>query len=256
MRVTRTPEVTEPVLIEGLPGIGHVGRIAAKYLCTELRAKKFAILHSENFPPQVVIRKSGLIQTMKNEFYYWKAEGEEQRDLLFVIGNSQASTPQGQYQLCNQILDAVADCKVETIVTLGGLGTGQIVEKPTVYGAVTHPRFIPELEKLKVVVKRAAPGQIIGASGLLLALGKLRGVNGFCLMGETSGFYLDPNSAKAVLEVLSQFLHIEVDVEKLVQKAKDTQKRMAEAQRMERKMMEQMGVVQKEPTPDEMRYIG
>ena len=31
-----------PVLIEGLPGIGNVGRVAAGYLVSELKMKKFA----------------------------------------------------------------------------------------------------------------------------------------------------------------------------------------------------------------------
>lgn len=256
IKITRKPLVESPVLLEGLPGIGHVGRIAAKHLCVELRAKKFATLHSNHFPPQVMIKRSGLIQTMRNDFYYWKAKEEGQRDIIFVIGNAQASTPEGQYLLSRQILDIVADSGVETIYTLGGLGVGHLVEKPKVFGAVTHRRFIPELEKLNVIVKRGGLGQIIGVSGLLLVAGKLRGIDGICLMGETSGFYLDPNSAKAVLNVLTKLLHLDVDMDKLTKRAKDAERKVAEAQKMEKKMMEEMGMVQREPTPDEMRYIG
>lgn len=251
----KEPEVKNPVLVEGLPGIGHVGRIAAKHLCNELGAEKFASLFSDTFPPQVLIRKTGVIQEMRNDFYYWKSEDGE-RDILFVIGNTQSSTPEGQHLLSNQILDIAVNYGVKMIYTLGGLGIGRIVEKPKVYGAVTSDRFISGLEKLGVIVRRDGMGQIIGVSGLLLGLAKIRGLEGMCLMGETSGYYLDPNSAKAVLEVLCKILGVTVDMSKLTEKARDAEKRVAEAQKMERKMMEDLGIIQKEPSEDQMRYIG
>ncbi len=256
LRITQKPKVTKPVLIEGLPGIGHVGKLAASHLINELEAKKFAILHSDNFPPQVMIRKNGMIESMKNEFYFWRAEKKNQRDLIIVVGNTQSSTSDGQYALSRKILEEALKYHPELLFTLGGLGTGKDVEKPKVFGAVTHKKFIKELEELGVVVQREGIGQIIGVSGLLLALAKLDGLNGACLMGETSGFYIDPNSARAVLKVLCDYLHLDVDLAGLTKKAKDAKKRVAEAQRMERKMMEDLGVIQREPTEEEMRYIG
>lgn len=251
----KEPEVNNPVLVEGLPGIGHVGRIAAKHLCEELKAEKFATLYSDTFPPQVLIEKSGIIQEMKNDFYYWKSE-DGKKDIIFIIGNTQSSTPEGQYLLSKEILDLAMKYGVKMIYTLGGLGVGRIVEKPRVYGAVTHEKFIPRLEELNVIVKRDGMGQIIGISGLLLGLARIKGLEGICLMGETSGYYLDPNSAKAVLEVLCKLLGISVDMTKLLEKAKAAERRVAEAQRMERKMMEDLGIIQKEPTEEQMRYIG
>lgn len=256
LRKMREPEVENPVLIEGLPGIGHVGRIAAKHLSSELKAKKFATLHGDTFPPQVLIKKSGIIQEMKNEFYYWSSGEAGKRDVIFVIGNTQSSTPEGQYALSQKLLDIAVEYGADMIYTLGGLGVGRLVEKPRVYGAVTHKRFISELEKLGVLVKRDGVGQIIGVSGLLLGLAKVRGLKGICLMGETSGYYLDPNSSKAVLKPLAKLLGIDIDMSKLSERAKDAERRVAEAQKMERKMMEDLGVIQREPSEEQMRYIG
>ena len=256
LRKIREPKVENPILIEGLPGIGHVGRIAAKHLSTELKAKKFATLYSDTFPPQILIKKSGLIQEMKNEFFYWTSDDSGKRDIIFAIGNTQSSTPDGQYALSQKLFDIAVDYGVDMIYTLGGLGVGRIVEKPKVYGAVTHKRFIPELEKLNVLVKRDGIGQIIGVSGLLLGLAKVHGIKGICLMGETSGYYLDPNSSKAVLKPLTKLLGIDIDMSKLSEKAKDAERRVAEAQKMERKMMQDLGMTQKEPSEEQMRYIG
>lgn len=257
LKITQKPDIKNPILVEGLPGIGYVGRIAAKHLVSELGAKKFAILHSCHFPPQVLIKKSGMIHTMKNEFYYWKAKEKDQRDLIIVTGNTQSMSPEGQYALTEKLLDVVDAYKVHTIYTLGGLGIGKIVENPKVFGAVTNIDFIPELEKHGVIVKRDDVGQIIGISGLLLGLSRLRDIYGVCLMGETSGFYTDPLSAKIVLQVLTDLIHIEVDLTKLTKRAKDAEKKAVEAQKMEKKIMEDMGVLQKrEPSEEQLRYIG
>lgn len=253
---TRKPELRSPVLIEGLPGIGHVGKIAAKHMILELRAKKFARLYSATFPPHVVIKKTGMIEEMKNEFYYWRAEQEGQRDLIFVVGNTQSTSLEGQYMLCEKILEMAGNLGAREMFTLGGLGVGRPVEKPKVFGAVNHPRYIPLLEEKGVVVKRDGEGQIIGVSGMLLSQGKRHGIYGACLMGETSGFYVDPNSARAVLEVLTAILHVPISMKRLVKRVKDTARRVEEAQRVERKMMEDMGIIRREPSDDEMRYIG
>jgi hypothetical protein len=257
IKITQEPELENPILVEGLPGIGYVGRIAAKHITVELRARKFAILHSDFFPPQVLIRRSGMIETMKNEFYYWRAKEGGQRDLIIVVGNTQSSTPEGQYSLSKKILEVVDGYNVSRIYTLGGLGVGRMVERPKVFGAVTQKKFIPELEKLGVIVRREGIGQIIGISGILLGLGGMEGIPGTCLMGETSGFYLDPNSAKAVLGVLSRLLKIEIDVSRLAERAREAERRVVEAQKMERKIMEEMGMIgRREPSEEVTRYIG
>lgn len=256
LKFTQEPEVKNPIVIEGLPGIGHVGRLAARQLVLELKAKKFAVLHSDHFPPQVLIGKSGLVHTMRNDFYYWKAEKEGQNDLLFVIGNTQSASNEGQYLLSNKILDIMEKYQPAAVITLGGLGVGKVVEKPKVFGAITHKKFISDLEAHGVIVSRDNVGQIIGISGLMLGLAKLRGIYGACLMGETSGFYIDPNSAKAVLKVLSGFLDVEVGMKQLDSMAKAAKERAAEAQVLEKKMMEDLGMIQKKTGDEELRYIG
>ena len=45
------------------------------------------------------------------------------------------------------------------------------------------------MKKYGAIFKKNEPGGgIVGASGLLLGLGKLRGFQGACLMGETPGY--------------------------------------------------------------------
>jgi hypothetical protein len=90
--------------------------------------------------------------------------------------------------------------------------------------------MVPELEKAGVVFRGA--GAIFGASGLLLGLGMLRGIPGVCLMGETHGQIIDAKSAKSVLKVLTKILGIEVNMKKLAEKAKETEKQMSQVNKV------------------------
>jgi len=215
-------KLKNPVLVEGLPGIGLVGKLAAEHMIKELKAEKFAELYSPHFPHQVLMLRKGIMRMLKNKFYYIKGK---KQDIVVLVGDVQAVTPESQFEVCGDILDFFEKLGGKTIYTLGGYGVGRVVEKPRVFGSATHMPLVKELEKYGVVFGEAR-GSIIGAAGLLLGLGKLRGMHGACLMGETHGGYVDAKSAQAVLEVLAKILDIKVDMTKLEERAKESEKFM------------------------------
>lgn len=245
-------ELNEPIFIEALPGIGHVGKLVAEHLIHELGAVKFAELYSPAFPPQVFVDEEGLIEPMKNEFYYLKSQGEEEQDYIILVGNTQGLSPEGQYEICGTIIDFVDKFGVKKIYTLGGLGTGQPVDKPKVFGAATNIE-LAEILKSHEVALRTADGGIIGASGLILGLGMSKDMSGVCLMGETPGYFIDAEASKAVLTILQKILNVEVDIAKLEERAEETRKMISKAQQMEREMSDRMNIVQGE---EDLRYIG
>jgi uncharacterized protein (TIGR00162 family) len=243
-------DIKEPIFIEALPGIGHVGKLVAEHIIHELEAKKFAELYSPSFPPQVFVNEDGTIEPMKNEFY--ALNGENGQDYIILVGNTQGLSPEGQYEVCGIILDFVEKHGVKQMYTLGGLGTGQPIEKSKVFGAATTSEIAESLKEHNVTL-RSADGGIIGASGLLLGMGMLRGINGACLMGETPGYFIDAEASKAVLTVLLSILGIEVDIAKLEERAEETRKMISKAQQMEQEMAERMQIA---PGEEDLRYIG
>ncbi len=70
MITSEEPELNEPILIEGLPGVGNVGKLAAEHLVEQLKAIKFAEIYSKYFPPQVLLDDDGVIRLVSNELYY------------------------------------------------------------------------------------------------------------------------------------------------------------------------------------------
>ncbi len=252
IKLLKDVELDNPIFIEALPGIGHVGKLVAEHLIHELQAEKFAELYSPSFPPQVFVGENGIIEPMKNEFYYLKSAGADHRDYIILVGNTQGLSPEGQYDICGAIIDFVENYGVKIIYTLGGLGTGQHVEKTKVLGAATSKELTEMLEGYEVKL-RSADGGIIGASGLLLGLGISRGINGVCLMGETPGYFIDADASKAVLKTLIKIVKLEVDVGKLEERAEETRKMISKAQQMEQEMSERMHI---SPGDEDLRYIG
>jgi uncharacterized protein (TIGR00162 family) len=243
------PSLADPIFIEGLPGVGNVGKLAADHLIDQLKATKIAQLHSRYFPPQVLVQPDGTVRLVNNELYAWKGKEPGQRDLLILIGDYQGLTADGQYVLVDALLDIAQKFGSKTLFTLGGYGTGKMQDKPRVLGAATDKEMVRDMKKRGVVFRKNEPGGgIVGASGLLLGMGQQRGLRGVCLMGETSGYLVDPKSAQSVLEVLAEVLSIKVDFKDLEARAEQMDKLAQQLRDLEHQA--------ESPGEDDLRYIG
>ena len=222
IRTLEKVELKDPILVEGLPGVGNVGKLAADYLREQLGAKPLATIYSKFFPPQVYVGENGVIRLVSNDLYYWKAPAGPARDLLVLGGDYQGISPEGQYEITHRVLDYCAARGVREVYTLAGFAQGRVVDAPRVLGAATDEARVQALKDAGVVFSRNDPGGgLIGASGLFLGIGRLFNMEGACLMGETSGYFVDPRSAQAVLKVLARVLHVEIDLADLEAKAQE-----------------------------------
>ena len=84
--VTRIKEVTlkDPILVEGLPGVGHVGKLVADHMVEELDAEKIMEIYSPHFPPQVMVLE-GLTDLMHGELM----RPLEKENILILSGDAQ-----------------------------------------------------------------------------------------------------------------------------------------------------------------------
>ncbi|MGI0151767.1 MAG: proteasome assembly chaperone family protein, partial [Thermoplasmata archaeon] len=188
----------------------------------QLHARPLATIYSRFFPPQVYVNEEGIIRMVSNDLHLYQPAGEKARDLLILGGDYQGISPEGQYEITHRILDFCRPLGVREVYTLAGFAQGHVVEEPRVLGAATSPAMVEAMKKFGVVFSRNDPGGgLIGASGLFLGIGRLFGMEGVCLMGETSGYFVDPRSAQAVLKVLIRALHVEIDFTDLEGKAQE-----------------------------------
>ena len=241
------PKLEHPIFVEGLPGVGNVGKLAAEHLVDELKAKRFVTLQSKYFPPQVLVGDDGVIRLVSNELYYYKKKGIN--DIIFMVGDYQGLTPEGQYELAYRTLSLLQKYNIKRIFTLGGYGLGKIIDKPRVLGAATDKALVEEMKKHGVVFSKGEPGSgIIGASGLLLGLACHWNIPGVCLMGETSGYFVDPKSARMVLEVLVKILGLKIGYTALEQKAQQIERLTTQFKEAEKAVADSKA--------DDLRYIG
>ncbi|MCK9632499.1 MAG: proteasome assembly chaperone family protein [Methanoregula sp.] len=215
-------KLDNPILIEGLPGIGQVGKLVAEYMIHILEAEKIGEIHSLYFPPQVILEENGLVRLARNELFLYQSGG---KDIIFLVGDHQSTSNEGHYLLADCYCDIAEELKVKRIYTLGGFGVGHLVNGPRVLGAVNRIDLREEVMAAGVTFDRDEPGGgIIGAAGLILGLSAQRGIDAVCLMGETSGYLVDPMSAANVLAILSKLIDVPVDPTKLNDRAAEMEK--------------------------------
>ncbi|MBS7654922.1 proteasome assembly chaperone family protein [Candidatus Bathyarchaeota archaeon] len=205
-----------PIIIEGLPGLGSVGKIVASYLISQLKAKKIAELYSPYFPHYALVDEYGVARLPKITFYYY---ANKNRKFIIITGDCQPQSNIGQYEIAEKIIEYAKKYSSKLLISVGGYSSSR-KEQPKVYGAATTVKLINQLIKLGVCVnEEGAP--IVGVAGILLPLAKAKGLNAICLLGETLGYIPDPKAAKSVLEVLNQFLNLKIDLSKLEKEIKE-----------------------------------
>jgi len=220
VQIHKKPELNNPVLIEGLPGIGFVANIAALHLIHELNAKLFAEITSSSFQDIAVTTEKGGTRSPINQLYYYKSR-DGGRDLIIWYGNTQALTTFGQYELCGRVLDLAQDLGCHYIITLGGFKKEQTTKKPQIYCAATDPKTLKTPLNLgaKIMV-----GQIFGLAGITIGIAKLRNLKAFSLLVETTGTYPDVEAARQAVTALNKYLNLKTDLAKLDLAAEETKK--------------------------------
>lgn len=155
IKVIKKVKLEDPILIEGLPGVGHVGKLVAEHIVEELNAEKIVEIYSPHFPPQVLINDDFTAELVKNEVYAYKSDNKI--DILIVVGDHQSVTNEGHYEISGIILDIAQEYDVKRIYTLGGYGTGQLVENGTVLGAVNNTDMIEEMKEYGIEFRENEP---------------------------------------------------------------------------------------------------
>lgn len=143
------------------------------------------------------------------------------KDLILLTGDSQPVVPGSEYVLSEQILDLIAKFKISNIYSLASYVTGTFVNDPKIYGTSTNPEMVKSFRSFNI--STLDNGNITGMNGLILGLGKLRGIEGICLLGETSGYVIDAKASKHLLEILNNVLGIHINMDEMNKRSKDTE---------------------------------
>ncbi len=201
LREISNPALENPIFVQGLPGFGNVGRIAAHLLIKFCQAKPFAELYSPTFPDYVSVSSKGICHLPRYEFY---SAAIENNNFIIMTGETQPSFDDvvAHYRICEEILDFVQKQGCRFIVTIGGVPISE--EKAQVYVAATSSKLAAEfMEKGAVIYSK---GRIVGGTGLTLALAKERKLEGVCVLGATTGFKADRGAGFLAFQIFDESL--------------------------------------------------
>lgn len=215
------PEIERPILIEGYPGVGLVGHIAANFLAKELGMEMIGYVESQFIPPMALILEGKPNPPLR---FYGK-------DNIIVAVADIYVTPTLVNEIVRELVSYLRERKAEKVISMGGIGIGFFKERMDVWGVGARDELNRELEEKGV--KLLQYGSIMGMSGRLLLEASRNNLDAYVLLGETFGDRPDPKAAANVIEALKKLVPLEVSTEPLLQEARAIEEQL-------RRMHEQM----------------
>ncbi|MFC7155563.1 proteasome assembly chaperone family protein [Halomarina halobia] len=215
--------LSSPTLVEGLPGVGLVGKIAADHLVDTLGMTHYADVHCEGIPRVAVYHGESSEVKPPVRLY-----ADEERDLL-VLQSDVPVSPQSATDFASCIVGWLDEHDV-TPLFLSGLPSEKDSGTPELYGVSTGDgeRLLDE----GGIVPPAESGYVSGPTGALLYEACQHGLAGVGLIVEADPQFPDPEAARVILKHgVGQLLDVEVNTDRLVEQAeeiRDARERLAQ----------------------------
>jgi hypothetical protein len=256
-------KLIDPILIEGLPGVGNVGKMAVEYLIDALDAKKIYEIHSNENPHYVFVNENNIIEMPGMSVYSAKIKD---KNLLLLSGDLQPQNEASCHSFCNKILDTMEKENGKEIITLGGIGLHEAPKNPEIYFTANSEKT---LKKYRAGAKTKKDlhefiGPIVGVTGLLPGLAAKRKLSAATLLIETfeDQQHIGLNEAKEIVKYLNKKLKLSLK-EKDINKELKLEELMPEKEKRIKQMTEEEDgrkqrtkEEERENTKESLNYIG
>lgn len=193
-----------PTIIQGFPGIGMVGAIAAEFLVQHLETELIGKIIVDKTPPLVAVHEGRLIEPFS--IYYNKKYN-------LVIIHSIVSTPGAEWSLADAVISLSNDLEAKEIISLEGIGssTEEINTSEVFYYTMSE-----RLEKLflKANIKKLKEGIIMGMTSALLVKAAKTPIS--CVFAETHTNLPDSKAAAEIIKVIDSILGLKIDYKPLL----------------------------------------
>ena len=208
--------IKNPTLIEGLPGVGNVGKIAVEYLIDALDAKKVYDLRSNEMPHYVFVNEENLIELPSIEIYSAKIGA---RNILLLSGDIQPASENSCHSFCNTVIETFKKSKGKEIITLGGIALQDVPQKPNMYFTANKSSMLKKYANGATPKKQLHEfiGPIMGVTGLLPGLASKKNIPAVTMLVETfeNPGYIGLNEAKKVIKHLNKKLNLKLNEKKI-----------------------------------------
>jgi len=201
-----------PMLVEGLPGIGLVGKIAADHLVETLDMEEYATIHCDGLPEIAVYREGD--QQLKPPVRLYV---DEQRDLLVLQSDAPVSASAAdEFATC--LTSWLADNDV-TPIYLSGMPAKR-EGTAAMYGVATGSAgsLLDEAD----IGAPTGDGAVTGPTGALLHAAGEQELSSVGLVVEADKQFPDPAASQVLLrDGVDPLTGLDVDTEALIEQAEE-----------------------------------
>ncbi|HLC78909.1 MAG TPA: PAC2 family protein [archaeon] len=202
-------------LIEGFPGMGLVGTIAAKYIIEKLGFEYVGYIDSDIFMP--VIRIHDGVPVRPARIY------ADRKRKIAVLISEQVISKQFIYMVAKKTAKWIEDEGIEELVSLSGVQAAPGAQREMIYGIAAN-------EKSKELIKEYGLTQInegitTGITALILLELRASKVKAISILGNVE-LSADYKATAEVLKKLNAILGLQLDIDPLLQEARETEKQL------------------------------
>jgi uncharacterized protein len=200
----------KPIIIEGFPGMGLVGTIAAEFLIDHLKAEPIGCIYAEHMPPIIAIHRGkvldqfGIFHDAKNNIIIIRP--------LALVGGM-------EWELADSIIELGDILKAKEIISLEGIEAGKGGEPQAFFFTADKAK---EKRLQKAGLTEIKEGIVLGVTASLLS----KQPTSTFVFAETHSELPDSRAAAKMIEVLDKYLGLKVDYKPLLEKAEIFEKQL------------------------------
>jgi proteasome assembly chaperone (PAC2) family protein len=220
IRFLKKPEMANPRMIVGLPGMGMVARTTINYFMEFLKPELFADIPMPYLSPSMAFFEKGLVVPFDREISPFRFYYSQKENIILFSGDIQFGYITKDNELAEKIVEAAELCGVDIIYTVIATHVQRYVEEPEVFGVATSTELLRFLEGKGVKIADGSL-KISGINGLVIEYALRKGIKGIALLSETAfPEALDIKACHAGIKKVSQLLGVDIDLSRIETEAK------------------------------------
>ncbi len=200
-------------LIEGFPGMGLVGTIAAKFIVEKLHFDHFGYIASDIFLPVIRIHKG--IPVQPSRIYV------NQEKKLAVLISEQVIPKKYVNAMARATVEWIKKKQFKRVISLSGINTNEKNAESIIYGIAANKESLKLLQGHGLQIIQ--DGITTGVTAMMLLDLKRSNIESVSLLGNVE-LGADYHAAAEVLRKLNEILALKIDVEPLLAEAKELEK--------------------------------
>jgi proteasome assembly chaperone (PAC2) family protein len=215
LRILKKPEMSNPRMLVGLPGMGMVARTTINYFMESLKPELFADIPMPYLSPSIAFFEKGLVVPIDREISPFKFYYSQKENIVLFCGDIQFGYVSKDNELAMKIVEAAKLCGVDIIYTVIATHVQKYIEEPEVFGVATSPELLQFLGSRGMKIADGSL-KISGVNGLVIEYALREGINGIALLSETAfPEALDIKACHAGIKNVSGLLGIDIDLSRI-----------------------------------------